>query len=316
MEGEGKLSGIRYSMLFVSRAYRKLVELVKRFSVFLGVVIGLLFSMTATATFGAQVTVFYPNPLSIKDQRPLYPLRLLQLALSKLDKPYALKPSKVQMTQSRALRMVGTQNAADVVWTMSTEEREKNYIPIRIPIYKGLIGWRLFLIHASQQSKFDYVTGLVELRHLTAGQGHDWPDNYILNNSGIEVMTSSSYERLFDMSDSERFDFFPRSIIEIWGELEAWPEYNLAVEKTILLRYPTAMYFFVNKDDQALADDIERGLKIAIEDGSFEQMFLKHNEWLIQRGNLNGRKIIDLPNPLIPSQTPLSDLTLWYQLTK
>ena len=97
--------------------------------------------MTATATLGAQVTILYPKPLSIKDHRPLYPLRLLQLALSKLDKPYVLKPSKVQMTQSRALRMVGTQKAADVIWTMSTEEREQNYIPIRIPIYKGLIGW-------------------------------------------------------------------------------------------------------------------------------------------------------------------------------
>ncbi|WP_166422027.1 hypothetical protein [Paraglaciecola sp. 20A4] len=310
------MNGIRYPVLFVKSAYRILVEFTKRASVFLGITFGVLFSMTATATLGAQVTILYPKPLSIKDHRPLYPLRLLQLALSKLDKPYALKPSKVQMTQGRALRMVGTQKAADVVWTMSTEEREQNYIPVRIPIYKGLIGWRLFLIHATQQSKFDHVTGLTELQHLTAGQGHDWPDNYILSDSGIDVMTSSSYERLFDMSDNERFDFFPRSIIEIWNELDAWPEYNLAVEKTILLRYPTAMYFFVSKDNQALADDIERGLKIAIKDGSFEQMFLKHNEWFIQRGGLNGRKVIDLPNPLIPSKTPLSDSSLWYQLTR
>jgi len=264
---------------------------------------------------GAETVILYPKPLSIKDSRPIYPVRLLQLAISKLNKTYRLKQSNALMTQSRALRMVGKENAADVVWTMTTQEREDNFIPIRIPIYKGLIGWRLFLIHASDQGKFDQINNLQDLQKLTAGQGHDWPDTYILNNSDIDVMSSSKYERLFDMLNKERFDFFPRSLIEIWDELEARPEFNLTVEKNILLRYPAAIYFFVNGDDKTLAADIERGLLAAIDDGSFEALFMKYNEWLIRKGSLGERRIIDLPNPILPLQTPLQNPALWYQIT-
>ena len=197
---------------------------------------------------------------------------------------------------------------------MTTQERENAYIPIRIPIYKGLIGWRLFLIHAGQQSTFDEIDSLSGLQKLTAGQGHDWPDSYILNNSHIDVMSSSKYERLFEMLNKERFNFFPRSVIEIWDELSARPHYNLAVEKGILLRYPAAIYYFVHKNNAQLATDIQRGLQLAIEDGSFEQMFLKHNEWLIEKACLNERHIIDLPNPLLPPLTPVHNEALWYHI--
>ena len=173
----------------------------------------------------------------------------------------------------------------------------------------------MFLIHASDQGKFDQINNLQDLQKLTAGQGHDWPDTYILNNSDIDVMSSSKYERLFDMLNRERFDFFPRSLIEIWDELEARPEFNLTVEKNILLRYPAAIYFFVNGDDKTLAADIERGLLAAIDDGSFEALFMKYNEWLIRKGSLGERRIIDLPNPILPLRTPLQNPALWYQIT-
>jgi hypothetical protein len=276
----------------------------------------LCFALCFTSLTSAAVeqTILYPMPESAHDQRPLYPVRLLALAISKLDKPYRLKQSRALMTQTRALRMMGQENAPDIVWSMTTQERENAYIPIRIPIYKGLIGWRLFLIHAGQQSTFDEINSLSGLQKLTAGQGHDWPDTYILNNSDIDVMSSSKYERLFEMLTKERFSFFPRSIIEIWDELSARPHYNLAVEKGILLRYPAAIYYFVHKNNAQLATDIQRGLQLAIGDGSFEQMFLKHNEWLIEKARLHERHIIDLPNPLLPPLTPVQNEALWYHI--
>ncbi len=275
-------------------------------------VFSLTFSVSALAE--PVTTILYPKPLSVDDHRPIYPVRLLALAISKLNKPYKLKPSKGLMNQSRALRMLGTQNAPDIVWTMTSKDREETYTPIRIPLYKGLIGWRLFLIHASAQSHFDQVSNLAGLQAYTAGQGHDWPDSYILTNSKIDVMSSSMYERLFMMLDSERFDFFPRSIIEIWNEIEYRPQYNLAVEKHLLLRYPAAVYYFVNANSKELAADIERGLQIALEDGSFDLMFEKHNQWLIDKSNLSERNVIDLPNPLLPERTPLKNPALWYQI--
>lgn len=261
-----------------------------------------------------ETTILYPKPLSVDDHRPIYPVRLLELAISKLGKPYRLKPSKGLMNQSRALRMVGSQNAPDIVWTMTSKEREEAFEPVRIPIYKGLIGWRLFLVHAGNERRFEQINSLAGLQKFTAGQVHDWPDTYIMNSSGIDVMSSSMYERLFVMLDGERFDFFPRSLIEIWSELDARPQYNLAVEKRLLLRYPAALYYFVNPNNKELAADIERGLQIAIEDGSFDLMFEKHNQWLIDKSNLSERIVIDLPNPLLPARTPLKNAALWYQI--
>ncbi|QHJ11971.1 hypothetical protein FX988_02212 [Paraglaciecola mesophila] len=284
-----------------------------KIATYLFLLLCLIWSLAATSAIAEQ-TILYPMPESVHDQRPLYPVRLLALAISKLEKPYRLKQSRSAMTQSRALRMMERENAPDIVWSMTTQEREKAYIPIRIPIYKGLIGWRLFLIHAGQQGIFDEIDSLSDLQTLTAGQGHDWPDTYILNNSHIDVMSSSKYERLFEMLNKERFNFFPRSIIEIWDEISARPHYNLAIEKHILLRYPAAIYFFVAKNNAKLATDIQRGLQLAIEDGSFEQMFLKHNEWLINKACLSERHIIDLPNPLLPPLTPVHNEALWYHV--
>ena len=257
-------------------------------------------------------TINYPRPLSKNDLRGVYPIKLLELAISKLETPYDLKASKAPMPQERALKTLRNRDGIDVVWTMTSNERENQLLPIRIPLYKGLIGWRLFLIKADNQVKFNSITNLAGLSQLIAGQGHDWPDTYIFNESGISVVSSPYYEGLFEMLAKNRFDYFPRSIVEIWGELDVRPELNLVVEKYILLRYPTAIYFFVNINDQQLANDIERGLNIAIEDGTFDSLFLEYNNDAINKASLSQRTIIDLPNPLLPPLTPLNNEALWF----
>ena len=52
----------------------------------------------------------------------------------------------------------------------------------------------------------------------------------------------------------------PLSVAEIWNEIAFRPQYNLAVEKHLLLRYPATVYYFVNANNKELAADIERGL--------------------------------------------------------
>jgi hypothetical protein len=76
----------------------------------------------------------------------------------------------------------------------------------------------MFLINRSDAAKFTKVKTLDDLRQLQAGQGHDWPDTEILRFNGLNVQVSASYESLFTMLRAQRFDYFPRSIIEIWDE--------------------------------------------------------------------------------------------------
>lgn len=267
----------------------------------------------AQAAFEQEDKVIYPRAISQHDRRTIYPIKLLELAIQKSNKSYYLISSKAPMTQSRALKTLVQQDGVDIVWTMTTADREKNYLPIRIPIYQGLLGWRIFLIRAQEQTIFNKIKNLSGLKKRLAGQGHDWPDSQILEDSGIRVINAPNYDALFDMLDKGRFDFFPRSLVEIWEEIAVKRELNIGVENTLLLRYPSAMYFFVDINNRIFANDIEQGLKVAISDGTFQQIFMQYHQNILQKSQLHMRTIIDIPNRQLPKLTPLNDATLWYQ---
>jgi regulator of protease activity HflC (stomatin/prohibitin superfamily) len=78
-----------------------------------------------------------------------------------------------------------------------------------------------------------------------------------------------------------------------------------------VLHYPTAYYYFVNKNDAVLAQALERGLRSAIKDGSFEALFTKTYGDAVHRARLQQRTRLELRNPLLPPQTPLDQKELW-----
>ncbi len=49
----------------------------------------------------------------------------------------------------------------------------------------------------------------------------------------------------------------------------------------------------------SLAKDIERGLKRAMKDGSFDSLFAQYYGKLVQRSHLDRRLVFDLENPLL-----------------
>ena len=161
-----------------------------------------------------------------------------------------MKHTNVKMLQGRALYELMQNEFVDIIWSMTSIEREKKLTPIRIPLYKGLIGSRLLLINTKDKSKFRDIHSKKDLLQFYAGQGHDWPDTYILKNNDLPVVTSANYEGLFGMLLLDRFDYFPRSIIEIWDEAQAHISDEIIVEPNLIIQYPTASYFFVNKKIQ------------------------------------------------------------------
>jgi hypothetical protein len=266
----------------------------------------------ALPVFADKLAVIYPRPESDADFGRSYPIELLELALAKAGGPYELRPSQQSMQQNRALLQLTDDVELSVVWSMTSKEREKDLLPIRIPIDKGLLGWRIFLINRNDVKRFEQVQNLEQLRSLSAGQEHDWPDVEILTANRLKVVQSSNYESLFRMLDRDRFDYFPRSIDEIWDEEKAHSDLSIAVEQTIILQYPAAEYFFVNRKNNALADALEKGLRLAIKDGSFDRLFTKYNGESIRRANIRNRRVFRLDNPLLPSATPLNQKELWF----
>jgi len=258
-------------------------------------------------------TVVYPRAETDVDERDRYPVQLLELALRKADAHDELKPHAVFMLQVRALREVEQQSGLDIVWTMTSREREQALLPIRIPIDRGLLGWRLLLVQPARAPAFAAMTRLDDLKPLRGGQGADWPDTTILRDAGLQIDESARYGDLFQKLAAGRIDYFPRSVQEIWGELENHRAEGFVVEPTLALHYPAAMYFFVNKRDLQLAADIRKGLDIALRDGSFEALFAQNFGSVLQRSRLGQRRVIEMKNPLLPAETPLADARLWYR---
>jgi hypothetical protein len=165
------------------------------------VLASVLLAQAAMAT-----TVLYPRPETADDARTDYPLRLLQLALSKSHTAYTLQPSSIVMDQGRALAELGRPGGGiSIVWSMTSRERETTLLPIRIPIYKGLISWRIPLVADSNRDLLKNVKTLEQLRALTAGQGHDWPDTDILrSNACWQTATSITFRARLRKSGPKR----------------------------------------------------------------------------------------------------------------
>lgn len=269
------------------------------------------------ASTAPVLEVRYPAATSAEDTRSNYFIRLLGLALEETRAdfgPYRLVPVSDLSYQSRAIAQLAQGQDLDLLWTMTSREREEQLLPVRIPLLKGLMGYRLFIIRKPDAARFARINDLAGLRQLSAGQGHDWPDTSILRANGFTVVTSANYNSLFMMLESQHFDFMPRAITEPYDELAVRPQLNLMVEPHLALYYPTAEYFFVNKRNQALATRLHEGLMRAINDGSFDQLFFHYpaNADAFAKAHLEKRQLIVLKNPLLPPDTPLGQKNLWF----
>lgn len=268
-------------------------------------------SMAAQAA--TPLRVIYPKAESGRDIRTDYPLELLRLALDRSGESFELKPSQASMQQARSLRQLAKGEGLDIVWSVTTRERERDLLPIRIPIDRGLIGWRVLLIRKDEQVRMDSIDSLAGLARLCGGQGHDWPDLGVLRTNGLRVLASPTYEGLFAMLQQGRIDYFPRAVAEAGPELERHQQMDLAIENHLLLHYPSALYFFVRQGNRPLADAVTRGLERAIADGSMAALFRQTYGSLLQRLALRHRKVLDLANPDFPGDVPTVRPDLWFQ---
>ncbi|REL35207.1 hypothetical protein DXX92_07450 [Thalassotalea euphylliae] len=235
-----------------------------------------------------------------------YYRELLALALNKSSPrfgPYQLNGVDAGKTQTNMIELIKHRHIVNVAWTMTSKARERELLPIRVPLFKGLGGCRIFLIRQGEQDRFSQITKVSDLQNLLAGQGADWPDTSILKANNFNVITAKQHNSLFSMLTKQRFDYFPRALHEAYSEAARFPE--LTVEQSSLLYYPAPFFFFVSKEDKRLAERIEYGLNRMMADGSFEQFFNQnpYSKSVRAKANINNRRIYTLKNPLLTAQT-------------
>ncbi|WP_434657389.1 substrate-binding periplasmic protein [Chromobacterium violaceum] len=271
-----------------------------------------LLCLSCACAQASGVQIHYALVSGDNDPHWPYVQGLLQLACSQMAQRCELLSAR-DMNQGRAMeQMLRPDGQVDLFWGMTSREREQKLLTVRIPLDKGLIGWRVPLIAADRPDLLKDVKSIRQLAAFRAGQGQDWPDTRILREAGLPVVTSADYPNLFSMLRQRRYDYFPRSVIEVRQELESPNSKGLMLDPHLLLHYPTAFYFFVSPKRPELARMLQQGLEKSVADGSFDQLFRAFNDEHLRGLKLSGRAIIELPNPLLPEATPLSRRELWF----
>lgn len=267
-----------------------------------------VFLLFPAISIAKNITLFGTNSQS-------YQFAQLLNALSYLpEKNYQLLNFNNQIPKVRAFDFMNQSKGIDVIFGGATIERESISTPIRIPILKGLNGWRMPLINKDKKAFFSTIESMSEFKKLIPGQFHRWSDTKILESNNIHVAKGSDFEGLFHMLDKGRIDYFPRSILEINGEYQARKHLNIIIDKSLIIHYPTAYYFYVGQNNQELANDILFGLEQAIADGSFDNIFHKYHGEVINNIRKIKRRVFSLNNPFLSAETPLSRKKLWISL--
>lgn len=253
-------------------------------------------------------TIKVMKPESNNDLRQGYYLKMLVLSLEKTKAKYGdyKIENVVSGLQFRTANLLANGSSlVDVMWTMTNIDREKIMLPVRIPLLKGLMGYRILIINKKDTEKFLAINRVEELKKMRALQGHDWPDTDILLANGFQVEKSTYYDGMFKMINGGRVDYFPRAINEPFDEIKKREKLNLTIEKKIRLYYFAPIYFFVNVNKPQLRDRIEKGLEIAIVDGSFDKIFYseKSIKNIIENINNDKIKLFKLENPFLTEET-------------
>lgn len=246
-----------------------------------------------------------------------YTFLLLKLALDSTIKshgPYQLNVYTTRHSFSRASYMLEQGNVFQVASLGASQGFDKNLIAIKIPLYQGMLGFRLLASNKKSAIKMAKVNRLAQLRDFKAGFNNQWSDFSIFKTNGLPVETAANFENLYKMLSYRRFDYFPRSIREIDAELERYQDEtkNLVIVKNLALFYPHPIYYHVSPQYGNFAKRIEIGLKNILHTGKFKLLFLKHHYQYIKKYKPNELNVIHLKRS---DQFPSPNTSWWYDQT-
>ncbi len=263
-----------------------------------------------------QITTIAPQ--SSTDASHFYFTDLLKLVLKDTETefgPFELHDFKEPMSPARALEQLESGKAIQVYWTGTNIERESKLLAVKIPLAKGLLGYRVPVIRRDDLERWKQIDTLAELQQMRACQVSNWPDSDILEAAKIPVERVSVFKRIYSMLAGKRCDFSPRGINEVFAEVNSiqaeFPD--LIAFPDLIIYYPFPLYFFVAPNHPEIAKRLEKGLTHLINTGEFEKFLVNHpvTAQVFPLTKWKNSRLILINNPLLPKTAEPTNQKLW-----
>ncbi|WP_249555720.1 MULTISPECIES: hypothetical protein [Shewanella] len=267
-----------------------------------------------TLLFSIGIWTYIPNsyavdtfiinpPESNNDHRYQYTYDLLTLIIEATNNDFGvgtIQISDVVMSRNRIFRGLLEGKTVNVIAEASNSQWDEQLIPIKIPIRKGIQGFRVFIIKKQNLPIMANINTLAQLMALDTGSGSQWSSKAAMQNAGFNVIESIQYDNLFNMLSMGRFITFGRGVNEAFQEVEQFKQQypDLVVDDNILLHIPLATYYYVAPNQPRLATRIKEGLKRIIANGKFDELFYRRHCEFLLKSNINHRRVFKINNPL------------------
>ncbi len=186
----------------------------------------------------------YEKGQSSLDTRGNYKTEVIRQALEHTVKKYGdykITTDAPIMNALRARRHLQAGKLLNVFIAVADPDWEKEAIAIKIPVRKGLLNYRLLLIHKDDLDLFKKITTKHQLSKQTAGLLFGWSLTKTLGKQGFTIKQANNYDGIFKMLNSHRFNYIPRGVNEIFGELEQRKEIldNVVIAPDLALYIPS-----------------------------------------------------------------------------
>lgn len=261
------------------------------------IVFVIFISFLSSTALSETITVRAPQ--AENDPRNLYFNKILERVLfhTQEDGVDELVKFHTPTSRERTFQLL-LAGEMDVVTEAPKPNWESQLLPVRIPVDKGILSYRLFLVHDDYADSLEQIESLDQLRDFSTASGAQWSVRKTLEENDFNVVVSKNYTSLFAMLNAKRAATFSRGVNEIFPEFEQYKHMmpNAKIDESVALHAPLPNFYFVSPKKPELAARIERGLEIMIDNGEFDQMFNDYYGEMIAKANIKDRKVFYINN--------------------
>ena len=165
-----------------------------------------------------------------------------------------------------------------ITWLVQNKERDKSYLPVRVPLTNGLIGKRILLIPEGKNSLYAHVQNLDDFKklNLVGGFGTNWFDTGVWDVNGLAYTEIANPNLIYMMvaTEGRDIDYFSRGFNEVVEEQRTHP--ILKIESHLMFQYNRDFIFYLSPSRPDLVPILTEALTKARDSGLIDRLVRKH----------------------------------------